>query len=55
MKAMSMVHAGRKEFLLEAVGLADAAFQEIALDGALETALGDGNEDAGHGVAVIPH
>ena len=49
------VHAGRKEVLLEAVGLADAAFQEVALDGALETALGDGNEDAGHGIAVIPH
>ena len=41
-----------KELLLEAVGLPDAAFEEIALDGALETALGNRDQDARGGTGL---
>lgn len=48
------IDAGAKEVFLETIAFAEAAFEEIALDGALEVAFGDGDDDAG-GLIVLSH
>jgi len=46
------IHTGTKEVLLPAIAFTEAALEEIALDGALEVAFWDGDDDAGRGVIV---